>query len=72
MKYTVRHYHPNPRHNSSVGFDTKKEAIEELREMHSEDKGCSNLLMGEKVVAFRDWNKKKITWMAPRKKSVAH
>ena len=62
-KFSVKHFHPNPRNNSEILGLTKKEAIEEARVFTSDEEGCSNIYKGDEGIAFRDWNKKCITWL---------
>ena len=68
MKYKIKHSYKNPRNNETVAFATKAEALEELRKMTSdaedgESVGTSTLTKSGEAVAFRDWNKSRISWI---------
>jgi hypothetical protein len=66
MTYTVKHFWTNPRNNSSTDFadDELDLAKEEMKKMESDESGpCSQLYKDGKCIAFRDWTKKRISWM---------
>lgn len=64
MKYTVRNSPSNPRNKTEERFDTKADAVAAMREMLSDDAGeCSDLIVGDNVIATRHWNKSRITWL---------
>ena len=66
MTYTVKHFWTNSRNNSSIDFedDELDLAQEEMKKMESDESGqCSNLYKDGKCIAFREWTKKRISWM---------
>jgi hypothetical protein len=63
-KWEVRHYNSNPRNNNTELCDTKKDAIEEMKLYESDDNdGCSILYRNDAIIARRDWNKKRVSWI---------
>jgi hypothetical protein len=65
MTYTVKNFNQNPRNNTTETFDNKSDALRSAREMTSDtNSGTTNLFAGEKLIAYRDWNKRRLTWLA--------
>ena len=66
MKYTVKHYNQRGLTETARGL-TKAEAKTELGLFYSDEKGtgCCSKALDEsgRCVAFRHWDKKRITWI---------
>lgn len=59
--YQVRHCYPNPANNRRVGASNLTDATEELASMTGD--GCSDLTKNGEMIATRDWDKKRISWI---------
>lgn len=63
-KYSVSHYHQNPRHNETVPCDTLAQARRELSKITADETptGSSILYAGQEMMARRSWDKRRASW----------
>jgi hypothetical protein len=66
MKYSVKIYGSNPRNNETIECDSKTEAVAEMKKHASDDAGdVCKLYENDTCIAYRELNKKNISWMNP-------
>jgi hypothetical protein len=72
MKYEVKIYCANPRNNLTISCESLNEAKTRIKNYESDDPGdCAKLLRDGECIAFRDLNKKNLTWMNSTSEAAA-